>query len=78
MTPYKQGDWVLMQVFLNENHCAVRVNGVTVAESREMGRRRLGNIALQMHRNNALIRWKDMRVRRLPPPEPPVPLPSEK
>ena len=67
--PYAPGDWVLMQVFLNESHCAVRVNGVTVAESREMGRRRPGNIALQMHRNDASIRWKDMKVRPLPPPD---------
>jgi hypothetical protein len=66
--PYKQGDWVLMQVFLNEGDCTVRLNGVIVAESHKMGRRRLGNISLQMHRNNAVIRWKDMKVRPLPSP----------
>ncbi len=67
--PYAPGEWVLMQVFLEDNHCAVRVNGETVAESHEMGARRLGNIALQMHRNDALIRWKGMQVRRLPSPD---------
>ena len=64
--PFQPGEWVLMQVFLNENHCVVRVNGMTVAESREMGRARSGNISLQMHSGNGWVRWKDMRVRRLP------------
>ncbi len=68
---YAPGDWVLMQVRLNEKHCAVRLNGVVVAESHEMGGRRLGNISLQMHRGDALIRWKDMKVRRLPSPDDP-------
>ena len=65
--PFQPGEWVLMQVFLNENHCAVRVNGVTVAESHEMGRARSGNISLQMHTGNGWIRWKDIRVRPLEP-----------
>ncbi|NQT39040.1 MAG: DUF1080 domain-containing protein [Planctomycetes bacterium] len=67
--PHQQGDWVLMQVLLNEEHCAVRVDGVIVAESHEMGGRRLGNISLQMHRGDSFIRWKEMRVRHLPSPE---------
>jgi len=65
--PFQPGEWVLIQVFLKENHCAVRVNGVTVAESHEMGRARSGNIALQMHAGNGWIRRRDMRVRPLPP-----------
>jgi len=65
--PFQPGEWVLMQVFLNENHCAVRVNGVTVAESHEMGGARSGNISLQMHSGDGWIRWKDMRVRPLEP-----------
>lgn len=64
--PFQPGEWALMQVFLREKHCVVRVNGVTVAESREMGRARSGNIALQMHSGKGWVRWKDMRIRRLP------------
>jgi len=67
--PFQPGEWILMQIVLNENHCVVRVNGVTVAESREMGRARSGNISLQMHTGNGWVRWKDMRVRRLPSPD---------
>jgi hypothetical protein len=65
--PFTPGEWVLMQVFLNEQHCVVRVNGVIVAESREMGGARAGNISLQMHSGNGWIRWKDMKVRPLEP-----------
>jgi hypothetical protein len=67
--PFQPGQWALMQVFLDENHCVVRVNGVTVAESREMGKGRSGKISLQMHSSKGWIRWKGMRVRRLPSPD---------
>ncbi len=63
--PFQPGQWVLMQVFLKENHCAVRVNGITVAESDKMGGARAGNISLQMHTGKGWIRWKDMKVRPL-------------
>jgi hypothetical protein len=63
--PFQPGQWVLMQVFLKENHCAVRVNGITVAESDKMGGARAGNISLQMHTGKGWIRWKDMQVRPL-------------
>ncbi len=64
--PFQPGEWVLMQVFLNEQHCAVRINGVTVAESHDMGGAREGNISLQMHTGKGWVRWKDMQVRALP------------
>ena len=68
--PFTPGQWVLMQIFLNGKHCAVRVNGVTVAESHEMPRPRVGNISLQMHTGRGWIRWKDLQVRRLSSSEP--------
>ncbi|MCA9246336.1 MAG: DUF1080 domain-containing protein [Planctomycetales bacterium] len=61
--PFQPGEWVLMQVFLQEKHCVVRINGETVAESHEMGGARIGNISLQMHTGHGWVRWKDMRVR---------------
>lgn len=63
--PFTPGQWVLMQVFLNGPHCAVRVNGVVVAESDEMPREREGRISLQMHTGRGWIRFKDMHVRPL-------------
>ncbi len=63
--PFQPGEWVLMQVFLNESLCAVRVNGVTVAESNSMGGARAGNISLQMHTGNGWVRWKNLQVRQL-------------
>ncbi|MCP4858535.1 MAG: DUF1080 domain-containing protein [Fuerstiella sp.] len=63
--PFQPGEWVLMQVFLNEKQCAVRVNGVTVAESDRMGGVRDGNISLQMHTGKGWVRWKDLQVRPL-------------
>jgi hypothetical protein len=75
--PFQPGEWVLMQVFLKDNHCVVRVNGETVAESREMGRGRAGNISLQMHSSKGWVRWKDLQVRRLPVDPPTQPSKSK-
>lgn len=66
--PRKQGEWSLLQAILIDNLCVVRIDGVTVARSEQMSRRRWGNIALQMHRNNATVYWKDMKIRALPSP----------
>jgi hypothetical protein len=66
--PFQPGEWVLMQVFLEESRCVVRVNGVTVAESEKMGGARSGNISLQMHSGKGWIRFKEMQVRPLPTP----------
>lgn len=63
--PFQPGEWVLMQVFLNESHCAVRVNGVVVAESDRMPGARAGNISLQMHTGKGWVRWKEIQVRPL-------------
>jgi hypothetical protein len=64
--PFQPGEWVLMQVFLREEHCVVRVNGVVVAQSDKMNGVRAGNISLQMHTGQGWVRWKDFRVRPLP------------
>jgi hypothetical protein len=69
--PRKQGEWSLLHVILKDNVCVVRVDGVTVAQSDQMSRRRWGSVALQMHRNNATVYWKDMKIRDLPLPEKP-------
>ena len=63
--PFIPGTWSLMQVFLEDRKCVVRVNGVVVAESDRMPAGRDGNISLQMHTGNGWVRWKDLRVRRI-------------
>lgn len=67
--PFPPGTWFLLQVFLEEQRCVVRVDGVVVARTDRIGPVREGRIALQMHRGDAWIRWKDLRVRSLPKPE---------
>lgn len=64
--PFQPGEWVLLQVFLREKHCVVRVNGVTVAESRSLGGARDGAVSLQMHSGKGWVRWKEMQIRPLP------------
>ena len=66
-----KGEWSLLHVILKDNVCVVRVDGVTVAQSDRMSRRRWGHVALQMHRNNATVYWKDMKIRYLPLTEKP-------
>lgn len=63
--PFVPGEWTLMQVFLQGRHCAVCVNGVTVAETDEIPVDRQGRISLQMHSGNGWIRFKDVKVRPL-------------
>jgi hypothetical protein len=63
--PTTVGEWYLMQVFLKERQCVVRVNGETVAESDSMPAARDGNISLQMHSDKAWVRFKEPMVRPL-------------
>jgi hypothetical protein len=64
--PFTPGSWFLLQVFLEEQRCVVRVDGVVVAETERIGPLREGRIALQMHHGAGWIRWKELRIRRLP------------
>ncbi|MCH8043765.1 MAG: DUF1080 domain-containing protein [Planctomycetes bacterium] len=65
--PFIPGTWVLMQVFLEDRTCVVRVNGVVVAKSDKMPAARDGNISLQMHTGKGWVRWKGLRVRTIKP-----------
>jgi hypothetical protein len=59
------GQWYPLQIFLEDRHCLIRVNGVTVAETDEFPLDRTGNITLQMHRHNSWIRFTDLEVKSL-------------
>lgn len=64
--PTAAGEWYLMQVFLKDRRCVVRVNGETVAQSDAMAGA-AGAISLQMHSGKGWVRFKDPMVRSLDP-----------
>lgn len=58
------GEWYLMQVFVQGTKGIVRVNGITVAQADDLVVRP-GRIALQMHRRDSWIRFKDIQIKPL-------------
>jgi hypothetical protein len=60
--PLELGEWYPMQIFLNGPEVVVRVNGVTVATYEKLNVRP-GKIALQMHRRNSWIRFKEPKIK---------------
>jgi hypothetical protein len=58
-------EWFLMQVYFKKNHCVVRVNGETVVDYPNLEKLRPGFIALQMHRPDSWIEFKDLRMHAL-------------
>lgn len=62
MTSFTPGEWYLMQVFVKDKHCAVRVNGETVAETDNLPVDRAGAISLQMHTSKGWVRFRDPKV----------------
>lgn len=58
-------EWFLMQVYFNKNHCVVRVNGETLVDYRKLQKLRPGFVAIQMHRQDSWIEFKDLQIRRL-------------
>lgn len=60
--PVTPGEWYLLQLFVHDNEALVRVNGRTVAKTDRLTIIRDGHIALQMHREGSVIRFKGVRV----------------
>lgn len=63
--PATPGEWYLMQLFVKGPEAVVRVNGRTVAKTDRLTIIRDGHIALQMHQEDSVIRFKQVRVRAL-------------
>lgn len=61
----RDGEWFLMQIISRGSFMAVRVNGETVAQSKDLKLAELGQIALQMHQRGARIEYFKPRVKRL-------------
>ena len=59
-------EWFPMQIFAKGPTTVVRVNGETVATANDLKLVRAGRIALQMHRRNAWVEFKDVRIRANP------------
>ncbi|HEY3129482.1 MAG TPA: DUF1080 domain-containing protein [Acidobacteriota bacterium] len=61
----RDGEWFLMQVISQGSYAAVRVNGETVAESSRLTIPDQGRIALQMHKEDARVEYRNLRVKLL-------------
>lgn len=62
-----EGRWLLLQIRVQGGRCLVRVDGTTVAESDRVpeANREPGRIGLQIHKEDAWVEFRDLRVRRL-------------
>lgn len=61
-SPIRPGDWNLLQARVIDNQAVVHINGVRVAESRDLINIWPGHITLQMHKNGTTIRFKDISL----------------
>lgn len=63
---YEQ-EWFLLQIMVVGARCVVRINGETVAETSELPEEawKPGRIGLQIHKDNASVEFRDVRVRPL-------------
>jgi len=63
--PVRCGEWYPMQIIVKGPRCIVRLNGETVVDYDKLETIRPGHIALQMHKDNSSIWFRDLRVKRL-------------
>jgi hypothetical protein len=63
--PVRDGEWFPMHIIVKGPKCVVRVNGEIVAVDEHLPLVRSGPICLQMHRRNAWIEFKEVRIRSL-------------
>ena len=59
---FKPGEWNLMQIFVQGNHATTYINGHQSAETDQLDKLGPGHITLQMHRDGAVIEWRDLTV----------------
>jgi hypothetical protein len=60
---FKPGEWNLMQIFVQGNRATTYINGHQSAETDQLDKTGPGHITLQMHRDGAVIEWKEMELR---------------
>jgi hypothetical protein len=59
---FKPGEWNLMQIFVQGSHVVTYINGHQSAEVNVPEKAGPGHITLQMHRDGAVIEWKDLTL----------------
>lgn len=57
---FNPGEWNLLQVFVEGNRAVTYINGHKSAETDALEKIRPGHITLQMHRDGAMIDWKEL------------------
>lgn len=63
--PFRDEEWLPMQIRLKGSHLVVRVNGETVVDYPYFPTVRKGHISLQMHMHDSWIDFKDLKIRPL-------------
>jgi len=63
--PARDGEWFPLQIIVKGSRCIVRINGETVVDYDGLQTVRPGHIALQMHKDDSTIWFKDIRAKRL-------------
>lgn len=59
---FNPGQWNLMQIFVQGNQVTTYINGHKSAETDQLDKIWPGHITLQMHRDGAVIEWKEMTL----------------
>lgn len=59
---FHPGEWNLLQVFVEGSHAVTYINGQKSAETSSLDKIWPGHITLQMHRDGAVIEWKELEM----------------
>lgn len=60
---FNPGEWNLMQIFVQGTRATTYINGHKSAETDRLEKLDEGHITLQMHRDGAVIEWKELELR---------------
>ena len=69
--PVPPGQWFTEEVIARGNHIVIKVNGKTLTDYTDEGRRfRSGHIALQVNTPTTVAEFRKIEIKELPPGEP--------
>lgn len=63
--PARDGEWFPLQIIVKGSRCIVRINGETIVDCDKLEKDRAGHIALQIHKDNSTIWFRDVKVKKL-------------
>lgn len=58
-------EWYLLQLFVKDRQCVVRINGETVVDYPDLDRGDAGYVMLQAHQNARWVEYKGVRIREI-------------